>query len=79
MLWEKLVKALAETQYAYQEFRSLHVGVRSRPTAREAAAIVRYRDRLDELREVAAEEGIEWSEASQPGFSGFRHRQPRLA
>ena len=72
MVWENLVKVLAEMQYGYQEFRFHHAGVRSQPTSYEVAtAIARYHDRLAELREAADEEDIEWSETSERDFRAF--------
>ena len=42
------------------------------PTPYESArAIADYSARLDDLREAAAEEGIEWSEASRQDFQAF--------
>lgn len=66
-VWENLLKALAETQYGYREFR--HAWPPS--TYDRAAAIARYRERLAEIREAAEDEDIEWSETSEQDFRAF--------
>lgn len=79
VVWEKLIKALAETRYEYRRFRFHHAEVRSQPTHspyEAATAIARYRDRLTELRAAAEEEGIEWSEASRQDFQAFVTNNP---
>lgn len=71
-VWENLVKALAETQYGYHEFRSYPARVRLGVGAIQAAeAITAYGDRLAELRDAAEEEGVEWSENSERDFQAF--------
>ena len=77
VVWEELVKALAQTRYQYQTFRFHHAGARPQPTPYETAtAIARYRDRLAELRAAAEEEEIEWSESSQQDFQAFVTNNP---
>ena len=68
MVWENLVKVLAEMQYGYRAFR--HAWPQA-AVYDKATAIARYSERLAELREAAEEEDVEWSETSERDFRAF--------